>query len=100
MQTCTTPARRRVIQRVEAGRFSRFGLHLNGECCAPDTPGSQPHFAGHIFHDAMRGAFARPVGDRALQLSIMLGTQQKARREAGLWVAALNRRQRVADAIS
>jgi len=48
----------------------------------------------------MRGAFARPVGDRALQLSIMLGTQQKARREAGLWVAALNRRQRVADAIS
>jgi hypothetical protein len=26
--------------------------------------------------------------------------KQKARRKAGLWVAALNRRQRVADAIS
>src|SRR5216683_423294 len=37
MQTCTTPARRRVTQRVDAGRFSRFGLHLNGECGAPDT---------------------------------------------------------------
>src|SRR6266700_8086705 len=28
MQTCTTPARRGVTQRVDAGRFSRFGLHL------------------------------------------------------------------------
>src|SRR6266581_1731384 len=37
MQTCTTPARRRVTRRVDAGRFSRFGLHLNGECGAPDT---------------------------------------------------------------
>jgi len=78
MQTCTTPARRGINQRVEVERFSRFGSHLNGECGAPDTPASQPHFAGHIYHDAMRGAFARPVGDRALQLSIMIGTSTKS----------------------
>jgi hypothetical protein len=36
----------------------------------------------------------------SLQRSIMIGTQQKARREAGLCVEALNRRQPVAGAIS
>jgi len=59
MQTCTTPARRGINQRVDAGRFSRFGSHLNGECGAPDTPASQPGFAGHIFHGAIRGAHSR-----------------------------------------
>src|SRR6266700_1938837 len=52
MQTCTTPARRRVTQRVDAGRFSRCGLHLNGECCAPDTPASEPGFVRGVFHQA------------------------------------------------
>src|SRR5229473_6565377 len=52
MQTCTTPARRRVTQRVDAGRFSRFGLHLNGECGAPDTPASRPGFVRGVFHRA------------------------------------------------
>jgi len=32
---------------------------LNGECGAPDTPASQPGFAGHIFHGAIRGAHSR-----------------------------------------
>jgi len=46
------------------------------------------------------GAIARPVGYRALRLSIMIGTQQKARREAGLCVETLNRRQPIATSIS
>src|SRR6266705_79245 len=52
MQTCTTPARRRVTQRVDAGRFSRFGLHLNGECGAPDTPASEPGFVRGAYRQA------------------------------------------------
>src|SRR5712671_3330605 len=52
MQTCTTPARRRVTRRVDAGRFSRFGLHLNGECGAPDTLDSQPGFVRGVYRQA------------------------------------------------
>jgi hypothetical protein len=78
---------------------------LNGECGAPDTPGSQPGFAGHHFHGEKRSAHhrARIRAARWLlrpKLSIPIAPKQKARREAGLWVEALNRRQRVADAIN
>jgi len=34
------------------------------------------------------------------KLSVMFGTQQNARQDAGLWVEALNRRQPIANAIS
>ena len=66
MQTCTTPARRGVSQRVDAGRFSRFGSHLNGECGAPDTPASLPGLCRPSFPWRNgRRAFARPVDDCA-----------------------------------
>src|SRR3979490_159421 len=96
MQTCTTPARRGVSQRVDAGRFSRFGLHLIGECGAPDTPASQPGFSGNISMTKyavliIGRAFARPVGYCALRRSIMPAHQQKARREAGALVTMARR---------
>jgi hypothetical protein len=52
-------------------------------------------------------AFARPVDYCVLQLSIVPCSprscpahRQKARREAGLWVEALNQRQPITNAIS
>jgi hypothetical protein len=47
-----------------------------------------------------RRAFAGRVDHCALQRSIIIGKKQKARREAGLCVEGLNRRQPVAGAIS
>src|SRR6266851_195630 len=62
MQTCTTPARRGVTQRVDAGRFSRFGLHLNGECGAPDTLDSEPGFVRGVYRQAhSRDQLAQPI---------------------------------------
>jgi hypothetical protein len=70
-----TPARCGVSQRVDAGRFSRFGLHLNGECGAPDTPASQPGLCRPSFPwRKARRAFARAIGYCVLRLSIMIGT--------------------------
>jgi len=65
---------------------------LIGECGAPDTPASQPGFAGNIFHGAIRSAHHRAriraarwllhsaALDRALQPSIMPGNKKPGAR--------------------
>ena len=76
MQTCTTPARPGINQRVEVGRFSRFGSHLNGECGAPDTPASQPGFG------ARRGIHPGPMKDEECWRDHATGSQKRLRADA------------------